>query len=153
MSVRQFYAFSHLLSSQNNSPGFTSTTAETEIAVRAYVAQDPEIANTKWNSLNKALGGIRLHPDTRWMNTLEIKNTLERVYVELFGEKVVEDKATLAAKAKAIKVRISSVRLIQSLNAREWTGRGQSCERLSNRFCYTGGSDRYVLYWILKSTT
>lgn len=49
---------------------------------------------------------MKIDPNTKWIPALEIKGTLERVYLETFGEKVVEDKAALAAKAKAVKVRL-----------------------------------------------
>ena len=39
-----------------------------------------------WANLNQVIGGLK-STELRWANALELKNTVDRAFVELFGEK------------------------------------------------------------------
>ncbi|KAF7291050.1 Glutamine-tRNA ligase [Mycena chlorophos] len=64
--------------------GFSITSAELHAQIAKYVT-DAGIAG--WSSLGQALGAVRGLAELRWANTLEVKNTVETVFLEKFGAK------------------------------------------------------------------
>jgi glutaminyl-tRNA synthetase len=80
-------------------PGFSITPEELYARATTYIA-----ANTisGWSSLSSAIGGLKNAPDLRWANPLELKNAVEKVFVDTFGSK-----EEALAKLKAEKTKVS----------------------------------------------
>lgn len=83
-------------------PGFTITSEELRSKVAEYLSQGSE---PSWDRFNVILGGTKQHPQLRWANSLEVKNTLEALLVENLGPKP----ATVPkGKAKEVKEQVST---------------------------------------------
>ncbi|KAJ7240299.1 tRNA synthetases class I, catalytic domain-containing protein [Mycena haematopus] len=64
--------------------GFSITAAELYEHIAKYTT-DAAIAG--WASLGQVIGGVKNIPELRWANTLEVKNTVEKVFNDKFGAK------------------------------------------------------------------
>lgn len=64
--------------------GFSITNEEMYNTVTTYIQS---AAVTGWSNLSGVLGSLRSVPALRWASPLEVKNTVERVFVESFGPK------------------------------------------------------------------
>ncbi|EJD01141.1 glutaminyl-tRNA synthetase [Fomitiporia mediterranea MF3/22] len=64
--------------------GFSITPDELLAKVKSYVSS---AAVTGWANLGATIGSLKTSPDLRWANPLELKNTAEKVFTEMFGEK------------------------------------------------------------------
>ena len=60
-----------------------------------------------WSSLSSVIGGLKNTPDLRWASPLELKNTVEKAFVDIFGSK----DETLA-KLKAEKAKVGNRQLL-----------------------------------------
>lgn len=40
-----------------------------------------------WANLSATISGLKASPELRWANPLELKNVVERVFTDAFGEK------------------------------------------------------------------
>jgi glutaminyl-tRNA synthetase len=69
--------------------GFTITPEELLNQVRNY-ATSSSIAG--WNALGTTLNALRGSSELRWANPLEVKDTVEKVFLETFGPKVAKSK-------------------------------------------------------------
>lgn len=54
-----------------------------------------------WASLSSVIGGLKNTPDLRWASPLELKNTVEKAFVDTFGSK---EEALAKLKAEKAKV-------------------------------------------------
>lgn len=64
--------------------GFAVTAAQLEEHVKQYM--DANNTST-WSHLGVVIGGVKNIPALRWANPLDIKNAVERVFIEKFGPK------------------------------------------------------------------
>ncbi|KAJ6515726.1 glutamine-tRNA ligase [Mycena sanguinolenta] len=64
--------------------GFSITAAELYDHIAKYTT-DAAIAG--WASLGQVISGVKNIPELRWANTLEVKNTVEKVFSDKFGAK------------------------------------------------------------------
>lgn len=70
--------------------GFTITPKELLDEVQNYVASN---SVTGWTALGTTLNALRGSSELRWANPLEVKDTVEKVFLETFGPKVAKTKA------------------------------------------------------------
>jgi glutaminyl-tRNA synthetase len=64
--------------------GFSITATELYEHIAKYTT-DAAIAG--WSSLGQVISGVKNIPELRWANTLEVKNTVEKVFNDKFGAK------------------------------------------------------------------
>ncbi|KAA1466688.1 glutamine-tRNA ligase [Dentipellis sp. KUC8613] len=64
--------------------GFSITPEELTARVTEYIKSS---ANAGWATFGPTISSIKSTPELRWANPLELKNTVERVFTELFGAK------------------------------------------------------------------
>ncbi|KAJ7498739.1 glutamine-tRNA ligase [Mycena latifolia] len=64
--------------------GFSITPAELYEQIAKYTTS---AAITGWGSLGQVISGVKNIPELRWANTLEVKNTVEKVFIDKFGAK------------------------------------------------------------------
>ncbi|KAJ7068460.1 glutamine-tRNA ligase [Mycena amicta] len=64
--------------------GFSITAEELYDQIANYLTT---AAVTGWSSLGQVLGKVKGIPELRWANTLEVKNTVEKVFGDKFGAK------------------------------------------------------------------
>ncbi|SCZ89135.1 BZ3500_MvSof-1268-A1-R1_Chr9g10304 [Microbotryum saponariae] len=78
--------------------GFSATPEQVLSAVRAYVdAHKDEITPLGWPGINKVSAQLKPNDDfLRWVNMLQLRDALNAVYVDLFGQKP-DPKAAAAA--------------------------------------------------------
>jgi glutaminyl-tRNA synthetase len=78
--------------------GFSITPEELHARATSHIA-----ANTisGWSSLSSVIGGLKSAPDLRWANPLELKNAVEKIFVDTFGSK---EEALAKLKAEKAKV-------------------------------------------------
>jgi len=78
--------------------GFSITPEELYARTTAYIVAN---AISGWSSLSSVIGGLKNTPDLRWANPLELKNAVEKVFVDTFGSK---EQALAMLKAEKAKV-------------------------------------------------
>ncbi|KAJ7638989.1 tRNA synthetases class I, catalytic domain-containing protein [Roridomyces roridus] len=64
--------------------GFSITAAELYDQIANYVTS---AAVSGWSNLGQVINAARSIPELRWANTLEVKNTVEKVFLDKFGAK------------------------------------------------------------------
>ena len=57
-----------------------------------------ELAILSWSGIGKTVGNVKSIPSLRWASPMDIKSSVEEVYLSVFGPK--EDKAAVKAKVK-----------------------------------------------------
>ncbi|KAJ7781056.1 glutamine-tRNA ligase [Mycena metata] len=85
--------------------GFSITPAELYEQIARFTT-DAAIAG--WSSLGQAMSGVRTLPELRWANTLEIKNTVEKVFNDKFGAKEAKPKGKEPKKPGPAKTDVST---------------------------------------------
>ncbi|KAF9651208.1 glutaminyl-tRNA synthetase [Thelephora ganbajun] len=80
--------------------GFSITPEELYARVTSYIAAN---AVFDWSSLSSVIGGLKNTPDLRWASPLELKNTVEKAFVDTFGSKEEALAKLKAEKAKDVK--------------------------------------------------
>lgn len=84
--------------------GFSATPEEVLERVRAYIETNKAgVTKLGWNGIGKSTGLMKGDDGLRWVPTLDLKGTVEKVYEEIFGSR--EDAKAAAASNKAKKVR------------------------------------------------
>ena len=78
--------------------GFSITTEELYAQAASYIAAN---AISGWPSLSSVIGGLKNTPDLRWASPLDLKNTVEKAFVDAFGSK---EEALAKLKAEKAKV-------------------------------------------------
>ena len=78
--------------------GFSITPEELYARATSYISAN---AVSGWSSLSSVIGGLKNAPDLRWASPLELKNTVEKAFVDTFGSK---DEALAKLKAEKAKV-------------------------------------------------
>jgi len=80
------------------SVGFSITPEELYTRATSYISSN---AISGWPSLSAVIGGLKNTPDLRWASPLDLKNAVERAFVDTFGSK---DEALAKLKAEKAKV-------------------------------------------------
>lgn len=84
--------------------GFTATPEQILDNTRAYIeANKADVTKLGWNGIGKTTGQMKTTDELRWVNALDLKAAVEKVYEELFGDRE-QAKAAAAAAAKSKKV-------------------------------------------------
>jgi hypothetical protein len=77
--------------------------------VRAYIETNKaDVTKLGWNGIGKSTGLMKGDDGLRWVPTLDLKGTVEKVYEEIFGSR--EEAKAAAASNKAKKVRFVAPR-------------------------------------------
>ena len=79
--------------------GFNITPEELYARATSYISSN---AISGWSNLSAVIGGLKNTPDLRWASPLDLKNTVERAFVDTFGSK-----EEALAKLKAEKAKVS----------------------------------------------
>lgn len=90
-SMAAGYRIALLIISKFSPEGFSITLEDLYTKVLNYVNT---ASPSSWDDLGRTIGALKGTPDLRWANPLEVKNTVEKVFTEKFG-----DKSTAKAKA------------------------------------------------------
>ena len=90
-SMAAGYRIALLIISKFSPEGFSITLENLYTKVLNYVNT---ASPSSWDDLGRTIGTLKGTPDLRWANPLEVKNTVEKVFTEKFG-----DKSTAKAKA------------------------------------------------------
>ncbi|KAJ7368471.1 glutamine-tRNA ligase [Mycena albidolilacea] len=69
---------------KNCGVGFSITATELYEHIAKYTT---DAAITGWSSLGQVISGVKNIPELRWANTLEVKNSVEKVFNDKFGAK------------------------------------------------------------------
>lgn len=64
--------------------GFSITPEELYTRTTSYIAAS-DISG--WRDLSSVISGLKSMPDLRWVNPLDLKNAVEKVFVDTFGNK------------------------------------------------------------------
>ena len=78
--------------------GFSITTEELYTQATSYITAN---AISGWSSLSSVIGGLKNTPELRWASPLDLKNTVEKAFVDHFGSK---EEALAKLKAEKVKV-------------------------------------------------
>ncbi|KAF9779998.1 glutaminyl-tRNA synthetase [Thelephora terrestris] len=80
--------------------GFSITPEDLYARATSYVTAN---AVSGWQSLSAVIGGLKTTPDLRWANPLDLKNAVEKAFVDTFGRKEDALAKLKAEKAKDVK--------------------------------------------------
>jgi glutaminyl-tRNA synthetase len=69
---------------QSKFAGFSITSEELHSSIISYIREN---AVTGWHNLGPVISGVKASPALRWANPLEVKNAVERAFIETFGVK------------------------------------------------------------------
>lgn len=78
--------------------GFSISPEELYAQAASYIAAN---AISGWSNLSSVIGGLKNTPGLRWASPLDLKNTVEKVFVDTFGSK---EEALAKLKAEKAKV-------------------------------------------------